>query len=75
MTTRLEYHDDYTNSHKYYELIDIGKKTEMVLVRWGRCGSSRNDGQDVIGGEQIIDYLKAVKKLKEKKNKGYVNVY
>lgn len=70
LNTRLELHDRSTNAHKYYMLQEIGKKTNMVLVRWGRCL-----GRDIIGGEQIIEFTQAMKKLKEKRRKGYVDVY
>jgi predicted DNA-binding WGR domain protein len=70
LNIRLELHDRSKNSHKYYMLQDIGKKTGMVLVRWGRCL-----GRDIINGEQIIEFAKAMDKLREKRRKGYVDVY
>jgi len=70
LNIRLELHDNHQNAHKYYSLTEIGKKTGKVLIRWGRCLA-----KDVIGGEQIVDFVQAMKKLKEKRRKGYVDVY
>ena len=66
MHTRLEYHDSSVNSHKFYELQDVGRKTGKVLVRWGRVGTA--------GEEMIYDYDMAQKKLREKLRKGYEEV-
>jgi predicted DNA-binding WGR domain protein len=69
MDIRLEFHDRHQNSHKYYVLKEIGKKTGMVLIRWGRCL-----GRDIINGEQIKTFEEAMKLLKAKRRKGYVDV-
>jgi len=67
MNVRLEYHDSYANSHKFYELVEIGRKTGTVLAKWGRVGAR--------GDEKVYEYHEAQKKLREKLRKGYVKIY
>ena len=70
MNIRLEFHDNHQNSHKYYSLTEIGKKTGKVLLRWGRI----NWPKDIINGEQIKTVAEAIKILTAKRRKGYVDV-
>ena len=63
---RLEFHDSSINSHKFYELADVGRKQDMVLACWGRIGTA--------GDEKVYQYTEASKKLREKLRKGYRRV-
>jgi predicted DNA-binding WGR domain protein len=66
MNVRLELHDSSVNSHKFYELVEIGRKQGKVLARWGRVGTA--------GDEMVYDVDQAQKKLHEKLRKGYRRV-
>ena len=57
----LEYHSDAENSHKFWQITEIGNN--QVEVRWGRIGS--------VGQAQIISKVEAEKRYSEKLNKGY----
>jgi predicted DNA-binding WGR domain protein len=58
---RLEYHDDYKNSHKFYEWVTMTDGTH--LVRWGRI--------DTKGQSQTVTRDEAKKRVDEKIRKGY----
>jgi len=67
MAVRLEFHSMAVNSHKFYELQEVGRKSGLVLAKWGRIGTA--------GDEKIYDQFEANKKLREKLRKGYKKVY
>lgn len=60
----LEYHDNATNSHKFYKFQE--QKDGMVLATWGRVGTS--------GQSMEYSLADAQKKAREKLKKGYVEV-
>lgn len=66
MAVRLEFHSMAVNSHKFYELHEVGRKSGLVLAKWGRVGKA--------GDEKIYEQGEANKKLREKLRKGYVKV-
>jgi predicted DNA-binding WGR domain protein len=73
-TTRLEFHSNKTNSHKYYEFIKVGRKLGMVMTRWGRCGWAANKvggSEDIVNGERLLTEREADILLDKKLRKGY----
>ncbi len=63
-TAYLEFHDSDSNSHKFYKTQEQADGT--FLCTWGRVGTA---GQSI-----NYDLPTMQKKLKEKLNKGYVEV-
>jgi predicted DNA-binding WGR domain protein len=76
MQVRLEFHDDMSNSHKFWSasntsIQSIGEDT--VWVQWGRITSN---GQNQIKQFDTVEEAEKfiIKKKNEKLTKGYVEV-
>ena len=70
---KLEYHNDMSNSHKFYEINHLPGYPKIVVVRWGPVGKRGQTKDHAFDTEEEAGQF-VINQKNRKVTKGYVEV-